>query len=101
MPLAPAITDLEQLKDRPVLADLLSWRADAVQRARLDRDELTIFVAREPIREAHGPLKAQKLTNFFFAPTCAAFYPPDSPFYSASHHLSVPPHTRARLQLRS
>ena len=30
MPLAPAITDIEQLKDRPVVADLLGWRADAV-----------------------------------------------------------------------
>ncbi len=26
MPLAPAITDIEQLKDRPVVADLLAWR---------------------------------------------------------------------------
>src|SRR5882724_8741252 len=31
MPLAPAITDIEQLKDRPFVADLLAWRADAVE----------------------------------------------------------------------
>ena len=34
MPLAPAITDIEQLKDRPFVADLLAWRADAVESAR-------------------------------------------------------------------
>ena len=46
MPLAPAITDIEQLKDRPFVADLLTWRAEAVESARFDRDELTIFIAR-------------------------------------------------------
>ena len=35
MPLAPAITDIEQLKDRPVVADLLAgeptpWKARAL-----------------------------------------------------------------------
>ena len=55
MPLAPAITDIEQLKDRTVVADLLAWNADAVQGARFDRNELTIFIARESIREACRP----------------------------------------------
>ena len=59
MPLAPAITDIEQLKDRPVVADLLAWRADAVQSAHFDRNELTIYVAREAhprsLRPAESP----------------------------------------------
>ena len=47
MPLVPAITDIEQLKERPVVADLLSWRAEAVEGAKFDRNELTIYIARE------------------------------------------------------
>ena len=58
MPLAPAITDIEQLKDRPTVADLLAWRADAVEGARFDRNELTIYIAREAIR-------AQSLAHAF------------------------------------
>ena len=35
MALPAAITDLEQLKDRPALARLLSWNAEAVEAAKL------------------------------------------------------------------
>ncbi len=73
MPLTPAITELEQLKDRAIVADLLAWRADAVQSARFDRDELTIYVARESIREACDRLKTRGLTDFFSDLTCADF----------------------------
>ena len=52
MALEPAITDLEQLKDRPELARLLAWKADAVQGAKFDRNELTIYIERTFLREA-------------------------------------------------
>ncbi len=88
MALAPAITDLEQLKDRPVLAALLAWNASAVQSARFDRNELSIYVAREYIRDACNQLKTQGLVNFFSDLTCADFYPRDPRFELAYQLLS-------------
>ena len=41
MPLPPAITDLEQLKDHPAVARLLAWNPSAVEGAKFDRDEMT------------------------------------------------------------
>ena len=52
MALAPAITDLEQLKSHPAIARLLAWNAGAVEGAKFDRDEMTIYVERSSIREA-------------------------------------------------
>ena len=80
MPLAPAVSDIEQLKDRPVVADLLTWRSDAVQGARFEAIRLTIYVAREAIREACARLKAQGLTDFLSDLTCADFYPREPRF---------------------
>ena len=100
MPLAPAITDIEQLKDRPFVADLLSWRADAVESARFDRNELTIYIAREAIREACARLKAQGLTDFISDLTCADFYPREPRFELAYHLLSIKRKERVRLKVR-
>ena len=36
MPLAPAITDLEQLKNHPAVARLVAWNREAVTRAKFD-----------------------------------------------------------------
>src|SRR6478609_2852500 len=92
MPLSPAITDIEQLKDRPMVGDLLTWRADAIQGARFDRDELTIYVAREAIREACARLKSQGLTDFLSDLTCADFYPREPRFEVAYHLLATKRH---------
>ena len=46
MALAPAITDLEHLKDRLEVARLLAWNPVAVKAGKFDRDELTIEIAR-------------------------------------------------------
>ena len=100
MPLAPAITDIEQLKDRPFVADLLAWRSDAIESARFDRDELTIYVAREAIREACARLKAQGLTDFMSDLTCADFYPREPRFELAYHLLSMKRKERVRLKVR-
>ena len=37
--LAPAVTELEQLKDRYPVAKLLEWNKSAVQSAKFDREE--------------------------------------------------------------
>ena len=52
MALAPAVTDLEQLKDKPEVAALLGWNADAVDGAKFDRNELTVWIKRDSIVEA-------------------------------------------------
>jgi NADH-quinone oxidoreductase subunit C len=88
MALAPAITDLEQLKGRPTLAALLAWKPDAVLSARFDRNELSIYVAREYIRDACNQLKTQGLVNFFSDLTCADFYPREPRFELAYQLLS-------------
>ena len=52
MPLVPAITELEQLKAHPALAKLLAWNSGAVEGAKFDRDELTIYIERSSISDA-------------------------------------------------
>ncbi|HET9838982.1 MAG TPA: NADH-quinone oxidoreductase subunit C [Candidatus Angelobacter sp.] len=99
MPLAPAITDLEQLKNRPILADLLAWNPGAVEKARFDRDELTVFIARESIREACAQLKSRGATDFLSDLTCADFYPRDPRFEVAYHLLSIKNKQRIRLKV--
>lgn len=99
MALAPAITDLEQLKDRPIVAALLTWNANAVRSAKLDRDELSVYVARESIRGACAQLKAQGLTDFLSDVTCADFYPRQPRFEMAYHLLSMKRKERVRLKV--
>ena len=100
MPLAPEVTDLEQLKDRPMLAALLSWNAGAVVGAKFDRDELSIYIARESIRPACAYLKAQGLIDFLSDLTCADFYPREPRFEMAYHLLSIKRKDRVRLKVR-
>jgi len=44
MALAPAVTNIEQLKGHPAVARLVGWNPDAVTGAKFDRDEMTIYV---------------------------------------------------------
>ena len=100
MPLAPAITDLEQLKDRPFVAALLSWNASAVEGAKFDRDELSIYLTRESIREACAQLKQQGLIDYMSDLPCADFYPREPRFEMAYHLLSIKNKQRVRLKVR-
>jgi NADH-quinone oxidoreductase subunit C len=100
MPLAPAVTELEQLKDRPILAALLGWNAGAVVGAKFDRDELSIYIARESIRPACVYLKTQGFTDFLSDVTCADYYPREPRFEMAYHLLSIKRKERVRLKVR-
>jgi len=100
MALAPAITDLEQLKDNPALAALLAWNSGAIQGAKFDRDELSIYVARENIRDACAQLKSQGLTDYLSDVTCADYYPREPRFEVAYHLLSISRKDRVRLEVR-
>ena len=57
MALAPAVTDIEQLKGHPAVARLLAWNPKAVEGVKFDRDEMTIYVERSAIREACALLR--------------------------------------------
>jgi len=88
MPLAPAITDLEQLKNHPAIARLVGWNAGAVQGAKFDRDEMTILVERSAIREACALLKEDSACpfNFLSDVTCVDWYPSE-PRFEVIYHL--------------
>jgi NADH-quinone oxidoreductase subunit C len=100
MALTPAVTDLDQLRDRVPLAALLAWNQSAVQGAKFDRNELSIYIARENIRDAVSQLKSQGLTNFLSDVTCADFYPREPRFELAYHLLSIPHKERVRLKVK-
>jgi NADH-quinone oxidoreductase subunit C len=100
VPLSPAITDLEKLKDRPLVAALLEWNASAVQAAKFDRDELSIYVPRELIRQGCDQLKSRGLVDFLSDLTCADYYPRDPRFEIAYHLLSIQHKQRVRLKVQ-
>jgi NADH-quinone oxidoreductase subunit C len=102
MPLAPAITDIEQLKSHPALARLMEWSSAAVQGAKFDRDELTIWIAKEAIREAAMLLRDGRDCPFNYLAdlTCVDWYPSEPRFEVVYHLLSIPQKERVRLKVR-
>jgi NADH-quinone oxidoreductase subunit C len=102
MPLAPAITDLEQLKAHPAVGKLLGWNSNAVQGAKFDRDEMTIYVERTLIREACVLLRDDSSCpfNFLADVTCVDRYPAEPRFEVVYHLLSIPKKERVRLKVR-
>jgi NADH-quinone oxidoreductase subunit C len=102
MPPVPAITSIEQLKDRPELARLLAWRADAVEAAKFDRGEFTIYVQRGAIREACAILRddPELQFNFLCDVTCVDWYPSEPRFEVVYHLFSIPKKLRVRLKVK-
>jgi NADH-quinone oxidoreductase subunit C len=102
MPLAAAITDLNELKGHPAVAKLLGWNAAAVEGARFDRDEMTIHVGRAYIHEACALLKDDPGCPFNFLSdiTCVDWYPAEPRFEVVYHLLSIPKKERVRLKVR-
>ena len=102
MPLSPAITDLEELKDHPALALLLAWNAAAVESAKYDRDEITIYVERSSIRDACVLLRDDRKCpfNFLADVTCVDWHPSEPRFEVIYHLLSIPQKERVRLKVR-
>ncbi len=88
MALEPAITDMEQLKDRPEVAALLALRPDAVTGARFDRKELTIWLDRVALRDACQALRSnsQLQYNALADLTCVDWYPKE-PRFEVVYHL--------------
>jgi NADH-quinone oxidoreductase subunit C len=102
MALAPAITDVEQLKGHPAVAQLLAWNAAAVTGVKFDRDEMTIYIDRSNIREACALLRddANCAFNFLSDVTCVDWYPAEPRFEVIYHLLSIPNKERVRLKVR-
>ena len=102
MPLVPAITDVEQLKNHPAIARLLDWKQSAVQSVKYDRDEMTIYVDRSDIREACALLRDDAACpfNFLSDVTCVDWYPSEPRFEVIYHLLSIPKKERVRLKVR-
>lgn len=102
MALEPAVTDLEQLKDRPALARLLQWNAEAVEAAKWDRGELTVCVPRHLIRDAVALLRddEQLRFNYLCDVTCVDWYPVEPRFEVVYHMLSIPNKARVRLKVK-
>lgn len=101
MALAPAITDLEELRGHPALARLLAARV-VVEGAKFDRDEMTIHVDRGSIREACVLLRDDPACPFNFLSdlTCVDWYPQEPRFEVVYHLLSIARKERVRLKVR-
>ena len=102
MAMAPAITDLEQLKSHPAVARLLAWNSAAVQGAKFDREEMTIYVEQGSIREACAVLRddTECAFNFLSDVTCVDWFPSEPRFEVVYHLLSIPKKERVRLKVR-
>jgi NADH-quinone oxidoreductase subunit C len=102
MPLSPAITDLDQLKDHPALVLMLRWNAAAIQGAKFDRDEMSISVDRPHIRDACVLLRDDTGCpfNYLSDVTCVDWYPSEPRFEVVYHLLSIPNKERVRLKVR-
>jgi NADH-quinone oxidoreductase subunit C len=102
MPWPPAITDVEVLKHKPELEALLGWNSSAVQGAKFDRSELTIYVERTSLRDACRRLKdnAQLNYNALMDVTCVDWYPNNPRFEVVYHLFSTSTKKRVRLKVQ-
>lgn len=102
MPLSPAITDIEELKNHPAVARIQGWKAEAIEAAKFDREEMTIVVERSAIREACVLLREDPACpfNFLSDVTCVDWYPSEPRFEVIYHLLSIPKKERVRLKVR-
>lgn len=102
MALAPAVTDLEQLKSHPAIARLQAWNPNVIEGVKFDRDEMTIYVVREAIRQTCALLRddANCPFNYLSDITCVDWYPSDPRFEVIYHLLSIPNKERVRLKVK-
>jgi NADH-quinone oxidoreductase subunit C len=102
MALLQAITDIEQLKDRPEVARLLAWKAEAIQGAKFDRNELSIYIERTSLREACTALRNDSELNFDTLAdlTCVDWEPSDPRFEVIYQLFSTVTKKRLRLKVR-
>jgi len=102
MPLQPAITDLEELKNHPAVAKLLALNPAAVEGAKFDRDEMSIYVEKSSIRDVCDLLcqNADFPFNYLADITCVDWFPSEPRFEVVYHLLSHSKKERVRLKVR-
>ena len=102
MPLAAAITDLEQLKHHPAIAKVLAWNPAAVECAKFDRDEMSIYVERSSIRDVCDLLRRDADCPFnYLADITCVDWPPSEPRFEVIYHLlSISKKERVRWKVR-
>jgi len=102
MALDPAIGGIEALKQRPAVARLLAWNAEAVKDAKHDHGELTIVIDRPFLRDACAFLQQEPGLNFNFLSdlTCVDRYPLEPRFEVIYHLLSHSQKQRLRLKVK-
>src|SRR5260370_992746 len=102
MPLAPAITDSGELKGDPGVGRLVEWNPWVVQAVKFDRDELTIWIEKDAIREVCAILRDSPDCpfNYLCDVTCLDWYPSEPRFEVVYHLLSIAKKERVRLKVR-
>jgi len=90
------------LKDHPAIALLIAWNASAVEGAKFDRDEMTVYVERSAIREACKLLRddASCMFNYLSDVTCVDRFPSEPRFEVIYQLLSISRKERVRLKVR-
>jgi NADH-quinone oxidoreductase subunit C len=102
MPLVPAVTDINQLKERLEVARLLEWSASAVAGAKYDRNELTIWIDRAHLIGAMTFLRddSQLRFNLLCDVTCVDWYPSEPRFEVVYELRSIPRNKRVRVKVK-
>ena len=102
MALEPAITNLEELKDRPAVAALQAELPGALQGAKFDRNELTVWVDPLQIIPALTVLRDSAATSFkALADVTAVDWLLSEPRYEVVYSLlSYERHERLRVKVK-
>ena len=80
----------------------MAWNSSAVEGAKFDRDEMSIYLDRSFIREACALLRDDSDCPFNFLAdiTCVDWFPSEPRFEVVYHLLSIPKRERVRLKVR-
>jgi NADH-quinone oxidoreductase subunit C len=102
MALQPAVTDMELLKERPAVACLLSCLPGALQAAKLDRDELTLWIDSILLIQALNLLRSSSSTSFKVLADLTAldWFPSEPRFEVVYSLLSHERHERVRIKVK-
>jgi len=76
---------VEAMPEHPAVKAILAWNPEALEDAKLDRDELTLTIAAGQIRAAAATVQAAGY-NFFEDVTAVDWFP-SSPRFQLSYHI--------------